>query len=68
MQKTQPENKLERHYSWEELQTMLGGISRTTWWRMRRRGEAPDPIRLSPQLHVWAESDINAFLAKRRGE
>ena len=34
--------------SWRQVQAMVG-VSRSTWWRMRQRGEAPDPEPISPR-------------------
>jgi prophage regulatory protein len=41
------------------------GLSLATIWRLRRRGDLPDPIRLSPGCVGWRTSDIEAWLANR---
>jgi prophage regulatory protein len=41
------------------------GLSLATIWRLRRRGDLPDPIRLSPGCVGWRISDIDAWLASR---
>lgn len=41
------------------------GLSLTTIWRLRQRGELPEPIRLSPGCVGWRLSDIDAWLASR---
>jgi prophage regulatory protein len=40
-------------------------LSLATLWRMRRRGELPEPIRLSPGRVGWRRSDIDRWLASR---
>ena len=40
-------------------------VSRTTRWRMIRRGEFPCPLRLSPGRVGWKESDVRAWLEAR---
>jgi len=42
------------------------GFSATTAWRMRQRGEFPEPIRLSVGTVGWYRRDIDAWLATRR--
>jgi len=41
------------------------GLSLATLWRLRRRGDLPEPIRLSPGCVGWRTSDIDAWLAAR---
>ena len=41
------------------------GLSLCTLWRMRRRGELPDPIRISAGRVGWRESDVLAWLKQR---
>jgi len=41
------------------------GLSLATIWRLRRRGELLDPIRLSPGCVGWRASDIDTWLARR---
>ena len=43
----------------------LIGLSSTTLWRMRRRGELPEPIRLSPGRVGWSVAVIEKWLAER---
>ena len=44
---------------------ILLGISEVTIWRMRKRGEFPEPLRVSPRRVGWRESDIRAWLTSR---
>ena len=41
------------------------GLSLATIWRLRRRGELPEPLRLSPGCVGWRASDIDVWLAGR---
>jgi prophage regulatory protein len=48
-----------------ELVSHLGGISRTTLWRLRRKKSFPEPIELSPGRVAWLRSDIDTWIADR---
>ncbi len=37
-------------------------ISRSQWWRGVSMGHYPAPIKLSPRVTVWFESDIDALI------
>lgn len=50
-----------------ELRETLGDLSPTTVWRMRRRGEFPEPIRLSPGRVGYRRADVAAWLEQRSG-
>jgi prophage regulatory protein len=41
------------------------GLSLATLWRLRRRGDLPEPIRLSPGCVGWRASEIDAWLTER---
>ena len=43
----------------------LTSMSATTLWRLTRRGEFPQPIRLSSGVVGWLDSEIMAWLAER---
>ena len=43
----------------------LTSLSATTLWRLTRRGEFPQPIRLSSGAVGWLDSEIMAWLAER---
>ncbi|MBD1388427.1 AlpA family phage regulatory protein [Neiella sp. HB171785] len=47
----------------KSLQNFLG-VSQPTLDRMRRKGEFPQPIRLSPKRVAWRQSDVDEWLAK----
>jgi predicted DNA-binding transcriptional regulator AlpA len=50
-----------------EIQKMLG-VSRTTFWSLRKSGAFPLAIKLSPGVEVWRRSDIIAWLAEREAD
>ncbi len=41
------------------------GLSRTTLWRLERRGDFPHRIRLSPNSIGWIESEIEQWIESR---
>lgn len=49
------------------LRDIIGrtGLSEPTLWRMRNRGDFPQPVRLSPGRVAWRLADIDAWEASR---
>ncbi len=47
-----------------ELSSRIG-LSLATLWRLRRRGDLPEPIRLSPGCVGWRTSVIDDWLTTR---
>ena len=43
------------------------GVSVTTVWRMRRRGEFPNPVQLSHGCVRFLEKDVAEWIEARRG-
>jgi len=43
----------------------LTSLSRTTRWRMERRGEFPKRVRLSPGRVGWRQAEIEAWIRSR---
>jgi len=41
------------------------GISETTAWRYRQKGQFPEPLRLTDGTVGWRRADINAWLDSR---
>jgi prophage regulatory protein len=41
------------------------GLSETTIWRLRRRGQFPHPVRISPGCVAWREADVESWIASR---
>ena len=44
------------------------GVTRQTIWRMRARGDLPEPLRLSPQLVGWTAQQVADVEARRAAE
>ena len=49
----------------EEERRKVTGISRSTWWRLERQGQAPKRRQISENAVGWLESDLRAWLATR---
>jgi predicted DNA-binding transcriptional regulator AlpA len=47
------------------LKDRLGGLSRSTIWRMVTRKDFPRPIRASAGRALWLESEIDAWIAAK---
>ena len=58
---------LENRFLREPEVHMITGLSRTTRWRMERRGEFPCRRILSPNAVGWLSSEIEAWMAERIG-
>ena len=43
------------------------GLSAATIWRMRKRGDLPNPIQLSPGRVGWRSEQIHTWLNARAG-
>lgn len=41
------------------------GLSRSTIWRLERRGEFPKHYRISPNVVAWAEEQVSDWIAER---
>jgi predicted DNA-binding transcriptional regulator AlpA len=51
-----------------EVLTVLGDVSRRTFYRWRETGKAPNAVRLpNGELRIW-RSDLNAWLDRLREE
>ena len=49
-----------------QVRAKLGGISRATLWRMRRRPDFPAAIEVSPGLQLFRESEIDSFVERQQ--
>ncbi|MFD2739962.1 helix-turn-helix transcriptional regulator [Sulfitobacter aestuarii] len=54
-----------RYLSFPDLQTKIGGRSRSSVYRDIESGRLPQPIKFGARLY-WIESDIDAALAEAR--
>jgi prophage regulatory protein len=43
------------------------GLSRSTIWRLERRGEFPRHHRISPNVVAWIEEDVHRWIEARVG-
>lgn len=59
-----PDQELGRWLGWRQVHE-LTGLGRTTAWRMRRSGDFPDPVPISPGRVAWRERDIIEWTATR---
>ena len=57
------------YLSWSKVEPRVG-ISRTTAWRLQKRGDFPKPYVVSPGRVAYRESEVEAWKASRghRGE
>lgn len=53
-----------RYLPWKEV-ARATGLSRTTAWRLQRRGEFPSPYAISPGRVGFREDEIEAWRASR---
>ena len=44
------------------------GMSGVTIWRLQKRGDFPQSIRISPGAVAWREADVEAWIAARVAE
>jgi len=49
------------------LMEKLTGMSDVTIWRLRRRGDFPEPIIVSPGRKAYTRSQYRAWIRQRRG-
>lgn len=45
------------------VQDRLGGVSRTTLWRMWKRGDLPPPVRVTKGLVMWPVAEIENLIS-----
>jgi predicted DNA-binding transcriptional regulator AlpA len=60
----EPPRARERLLAWRTVRE-LTGLSRTTAWRLQKRGEFPLPVVMSPGRVGWRESEVEAWQASR---
>lgn len=47
------------------VRQMIGDLSNTTIWRLRRKGEFPEPIQITTGRKGWRRCDIEQWIAAR---
>lgn len=55
---------LDRFLAWRQVRD-LTGLGRTTAWRLRRAGQFPEPVPISPGRVAWRARDIAAWHESR---
>jgi prophage regulatory protein len=43
------------------------GLSRSTIWRLERRGEFPKHYRIAPNVVAWSEQEVSNWIEERLG-
>ena len=51
-----------------EVRSRTGGLSKATYWRLRRKQLFPKPVTISPGRKAWLESEINDWIVSRVSE
>lgn len=64
-QAKKPENKIQERILRLDEVTQLVGVSRTTLWRMERKGDFPARIPLSSRSVGWRSIDIDNWMKNR---
>ena len=60
-----PEKQEERLMSEPEVRRASGDLSRSTRWRLIRRGEFPKPVLISKNRVAWLGSEIQEWIQRR---
>jgi predicted DNA-binding transcriptional regulator AlpA len=50
---------------WPAVKPMIGNLSRTTVWALRRAGKFPQPVQISNSRVAWRRSEILVWMAAR---
>jgi predicted DNA-binding transcriptional regulator AlpA len=50
---------------WPAVKPLIGNLSRTTVWTLRRAGKFPQPVQISNTRVAWRRSEILAWMAAR---
>lgn len=61
---TTPAQDEDRVVLWPEVHELIP-LSRVSIWSLRRKGDFPAPIKLSPNRVGWRLSDVRAWIASR---
>lgn len=65
-------DRLARHFNANYLTVdalcrKLGGVSRSTIYRLKENGDLPDPVRIGSRL-FWIENEVDVFFLNRRNK
>jgi prophage regulatory protein len=58
--------KRDRLIGIDEVQNRVQ-VSRSTLWRLRRTGDFPDPVAVSPHRKLWLERAVDAWISAKVG-
>jgi len=58
--------KGERLLALPAVQAKVGGLSKSTLWKLVKTAEFPAPIRITANRVGWLESEVDAWIARRR--
>ena len=50
---------------WKAVQARVGNFSSVTAWRMRRKKQFPEPVRITPGRVAWYADEIDAWIESR---
>ncbi len=64
MKTPKPQDEILR---WPEVHKITK-LSRTTVWRLVRKGQFPKPFWISTNLRGWLRSDIDCWIEERSGQ
>ncbi|MEB3755187.1 AlpA family phage regulatory protein [Acinetobacter sp. MD2(2019)] len=57
-----------RRVSYKPATKGLLNIAESTFWKMIRRGDFPEPVYLTASMPTWAESQINLWLNSKKAD
>ena len=55
-----------RRLSYKHATKGLLNVAESTFWKMIRRGDFPEPTYLTASMPTWSESQINAWLEQKQ--
>lgn len=50
----------------EQERRVLTGVPKTTWFRLRKLGQTPAPVRLTPRTIGYLLSDLEEWIRDRK--
>jgi prophage regulatory protein len=51
----------------ERQRAAITGLSRATWWRMEKAGEAPRRVKLGARAVGWVRGELEDWISQRSG-
>lgn len=59
--------ELPEFYTAQDVMKMLRIGSNATFYRMKKRGDIPQPIQISRSHALWPKAEFDTFLKEKRG-